>query len=177
MNRFASTILAILAVMAPASATAVVQGALGVTSTAEIDISVSIRPTLQINRVSDIQIDIYDTTRDASFTQRFCVRGTPGEKYTIIATGLHSAEGGFALTNESGELLKFHLTYAADLARGLGDELTPSIASPPYDLLSNRTDCGGADNTAMTLTIFADDMKDVSAGLYSGFVTLYVAPQ
>ena len=154
-----------------------VQGELGVNSTAELDITVTIQPTIQINSVSDIQLDIFDVTSDAAITQTLCVRGTPGSKYSIIASGSQGSDGSFVLTNNEGLELPYQLTFMADLTSGTSDELTPSTVSPLYDVLSSSQNCDGSNTSSFTLTFDTATLQQVQTGTYTGYLTLYVAPQ
>lgn len=171
---FSVRLLCLLLLLGSAGAMAEEQGRLGSDSTARFTISLAIQPLIEITTVSDVTVNITDRTVDAHFTKPFCVNGSVGGKYTVIASGSQERGETFILQNTDGETLPYLATYRGEPLRDGFDPLVPSSPSRVYDVLPRGKVC--TDVTAFKITFRAADLQLAGAGLYSGSLTLLVSP-
>ncbi len=148
-------------------------GRLGSESESRITISLSILPTIQVEAVSDVHLDIQDRDVDASYEEAFCVTGN-STKYSVIAYGSSDGNRNFSLSNIDGEILVYSVAYRGDLKRDEFDILTPGKPSPVYDSQALDTSCAETPN--FRINFRSEDLKSVRSGLYNGALTLMVSP-
>lgn len=138
-----------------------------------IRISLQISPSIRIDTVDNINLRIVDRSIDTNFTEELCITGNFGGKYNVTAFGSNDNSDDFMLTNvEGGELIYF-VGYRANLQSLQYDELQPAQPSPTYDLIAEKT-C--SDQQSFKITFKANDLSRVDSGLYTGQLTLLVAP-
>ncbi len=143
-------------------------------SDAEITISLSIVPSIQIETVSDVRLDITDRSIDANFSKYFCVRGITSTKYNVIAYGSSGVDNTFLLANTNGEQLAYGVSYRGNLTSDNFDVLFPGIPSPVYSTISTEMAC--TDGASFKVTFRSQDLQAATSGLYSGALTLLVSP-
>jgi len=165
-------ILALLVGIACGQVFAAEDGRTDESSTGTIEVSLSIVPSIQINTVADIHLNITDRSRDATFSEPFCVTGN-SERYTVVAEGSRP-NGTFLLENEGGDRLEYEVSYLGDPDRGTFDRLEPGTPSPVYDVFAKESDCEG--QTRLGITFLSEALINAGSGLYSGFLTLVVSP-
>ncbi|MBD3649137.1 MAG: hypothetical protein HUJ31_17190 [Pseudomonadales bacterium] len=158
----------------PLSVPAANDGRLDESSLGVIEISLSILPSIQINTVTDIHLNINDRSVDAVFSESFCVVGNTGGRYTVLAEGSESMSNRFLLRNDEGEPLEYDVSFLGNPAGGEYDLLEPGEASPPYPLNTNASDCEGT--TSFRIIFRSEDLKLAGSGLYSGSLTMVVSP-
>ena len=174
MNYLAPIAGLLLLVVCPLIAGAAEQGRLGPTSTSRFTISLAIQPLIEITTVSDVTVNITDRSIDADFTKPFCVNGSVGGKYTVIASGTQERGDSFILQNSEGETLPYFASYRGDPVGGEFDPLLPSLPSRVYDVLPRGEVC--TDITAFKITFRSADLQIAGSGLYSGSLTMLVSP-
>ena len=143
-------------------------------SSEHIKISLSILPSLQIENVGDVRLDISDRSIDSNLSKPFCVRGTTASKYKIFAYGTADDKNRFTLKNTSGEKLAYSVLYRAQSEPAEFTELHPSTASPTYTSIDSKTDC--KKGASFKINFKAKDLQSATSGLFSGALTLLVAP-
>lgn len=150
------------------------EGSLGRSTNADISISMSIQPSIQIETVEQIQLDITDRTQDASFEESFCVRGTHNAKYSIIAYSTIRSASEFSLARLDDSTLPYTVTYRGDLGRNAFDTLIPGTPSPVYEILSKDGTCHAGNS--FRIIFRSEDLEIATSGLYRGSLTLLVSP-
>ena len=131
-------------------------GKVGTQSTAEISISLAILPSIQIETVSDVRLNIVDRSIDTTFSEPFCVRGDDATKYSIIAYGSSSSEG-FTLLNNEGEQLSYLVSFRGNTAAQVFDSLAPSTASPVYNTAASELSC--VNGSEFKITFRSEDLQ------------------
>ena len=139
-----------------------------------LTISLSILPSLSIDNISDVQFDIERRDIDANYDDQFCVRGNSSTRYSILAYGSSSNQSGFFLTNAEGDSLKYTVAFRGRADKTQYDQLAPGEASPVYSVLPANESCGTDSN--FNIRFLAADLEAAESGLYSGALTLVVAP-
>lgn len=143
-------------------------------ATSRVTISLSILPSISIDTVSDMSFDISRRDIDASYNEFFCVKGNSSTRYSILTYGNSGDQNSFSLTNSSGENLRYSVSYRGKKDSTRYDLLTPGEPSPVYAALSGNDPCDGQPN--FIIKFLAEDLEDAASGLYSGALTLVVAP-
>ena len=106
-----ATLLALVAILACSSQAAIEGEPDTISSTGAVQVSLSITPSIQLQTVEDIRLNITDRKSDNHFQQSFCVTGNRFGKYNVTATGSFQTEEFFILynTNEKMELSKHNI--------------------------------------------------------------------
>jgi hypothetical protein len=139
-----------------------------------VTISLSILPSISIDTVADMSFDISRRDIDASYNEFFCVKGNSSTRYSILTYSNSSNQGSFSLTNSNGEELRYSVSYRGSKNSSQYDPLTPGEPSPVYSVLPGNDACDGQPN--FNIKFLAVDLEDAASGLYSGALTLVVAP-
>ncbi len=143
-------------------------------SRSQFSISLVLQPNIEIHTASDISINIYDRTVDASYRQEFCVRGTVDTQYTVTVFGEAAIDDRFVLRSSENEVLPFDIDFNGDPAETLPDRLGIATPSPVYRIQPFTEECNGA--TYFTVVFNAADLEEAGSGLYSGSITFLVSP-
>lgn len=137
-----------------------------------IQISLSILPSLQISVVSQIQINIDNVYVDSNFSEYVCITGHEGGRYNLIATG---DNGDFVLYNDiDGEELPYSVFYKGDPDQPAFDELMAGQPSPIYETMPSQEECASDYNFRVTFR--SEHLQIVKSGRYTGRLTLLVSP-
>jgi len=143
-------------------------------ATSRITISLSILPFISIDTVADMSFDISRRDIDASYNEFFCVKGNSSTRYSLLTYGSSSDQNSFSLTNRTGEDLRYSVSYRGNRNGNRYDLLTPGKPSPVYSVLPGNDACDGRPN--FNIKFLAADLEAAESGLYSGALTLVVAP-
>ena len=81
----------------------------------------------------------------------------------------------FSLHGDSGENVNFNLYFNGDMRSNVLEPMTPGIPSQNYQVQSNGVDCNGEDNAAIAIQIPAEQLRDKSDQIFSGYLNLTVA--
>jgi len=140
-----------------------------------ITISLTITPSVQIETVPGILLDISDRNTDASFFSPFCIRGVTSTSYTIMAFGSSESDDNFLLTNSDGEELSYAVAYRGDLETEEFGILFPGKPSPIYKAIDSDTSYadGGA---VFEVNFRSEDLQAATSGDFSGALILLVSP-
>lgn len=160
--------------LVPRLATAVEDGNLGTTSVSRFSISLTIQPSIEIDTVTDIFLNITDRNVDAEFSHDFCVKGSTPSKYYIVASGSTEGSDAFVVRNAEGDALRYYVSYSGDPGSASYDPLTPGVASGEYDVQNRDESCESS--SAFKITFRSQDLTRAGSGLYSGALTLLVSP-
>ncbi|MBO6596735.1 MAG: hypothetical protein JJ952_12900 [Pseudomonadales bacterium] len=142
-----------------------------VRSEGEIRISLAILPSLQINVVSQVSVDIRNVMVDNNFEEYVCITGQDSGRYQLIATG---NAGGFELSGREGDRLPYEVHFNGSSAEGSFDELQSDEPSPVYNIATRASECAQSPNFKVQFR--SEDLRQVRPGLYSGALTLLVSP-
>ena len=170
----AACLSACLLACLPLMAQAAQQGKLGENSTASYTISLAIQPSMEINTVSDIALNISDRSIDATFSKPFCVRGNTPNKYTLVASGANQGNNAFVLRNANNAELRYYVSFRGDLKSTTFDNLSPGVPSRIYSVQSRGSICDSS--TEFKVTFRSMDLETAGSGLYTGSLTLLVSP-
>lgn len=158
----------------PLSLAASTQGELEDTSTGTVIVSLSILPSIQLQDVENLRLNITDRKSDNHFEQSFCVTGNKYGKYTITAIGSGQNLDQFLLFNESVEELPYSVGYMGDPSSGAFDQLRPGIPSRVYEVTPFNEGC--EKSASFKISFLSTDLTRVNSGLYTGQLTLTVSP-
>tara|TARA_R110002073_G_scaffold5880_1_gene35771 strand:+ start:4733 stop:5257 length:525 start_codon:yes stop_codon:yes gene_type:complete len=143
-------------------------------ASSRVTISLAILPSLSIDTISDVHFDIERRDVDANYEEFFCVKGNASTRYSIIAYGSSSSQTSFSLTNKEGDELRYAISYNGQQGSIQYDQLSPGKPSPVYAVLADNDACDGQPN--FNIQFLAADLEAADSGLYSGALTLVVAP-
>jgi len=166
--------LALAVTFSPMALFAADDGRVGEKSKGELEISLSILPSVQIETVDDVRLDIIDRTIDTIFSESFCVKGHSETRYTVVAAGSSNDSNAFTLRNQNGEILNYQVGYRGRAADILYDELKSGTPSSVYPVIDNNQPC--REGAAIQITFRSQDLQKVGSGLFSGSLTLLVSP-
>ncbi|MFU8816370.1 MAG: hypothetical protein ACNA7W_13550 [Pseudomonadales bacterium] len=126
---------------------------------------------IRISGLDPIDLGAFDGVNDARGGDDFCI-------YSNSASGIYSVT---AYGQGAGELLMTsgaeQVGYALEYDDGSG--FVPVPANSPVqrgNAESGAVDCGGGSNARIRITAARSDLESVPAGVYSGELTLLVAP-
>ncbi len=159
---------------APATGFAEDNGRIGQRSEGQLEISLSILPSVQIETVNDVQLNIIDRAIDAVLSEFFCVKGHSTTRYNLIAAGSSNNNNAFILNNQANETLNYHVGYRGLAKDTVYDQLTSGIPSNVYPVIDNSRSC--REGASIQITFKSGDLQNVTSGLFSGSLTLLVSP-
>lgn len=142
-------------------------------SESRLTISLSILPSLNIESISDVRFDVERRDIDANYEDLLCIHGNSGTRYSILAYG-SGGRSEFFLTNDAGDSLRYTVAYRGNFEQEQYDQLIAGQSSPTYSVLASADNCGVESN--FKIRILANDLENADSGLYSGALTLVVAP-
>jgi hypothetical protein len=173
-------------------AEAATQGESGATSTGNISIGVSIAPSMQTNRLSDVALGGVGPAVTATSVQNVCVwSNTPTRGYSITASG-SGPESSFVLANGS-RAAAYSVAWARSPGETSGTSLNPDTALAKLTSAAAAASCtsGQATTASLIVTVAlarhrltqasysgalsAQSMSNESA--YTGALTLIVSPE
>ncbi len=155
----------------PGAAFAASNGGRGNSSGGDASINAEISPLVRISSLHDIDLGTWDGQSDMSGSEPNCVWSTTGG-YAITGIG-SGTDGDFTITNSVDEL-----TYTAEWTDSSGKKGKKLKAHKELDKRvtdANAQDCNGNTSATLDIEIKKGHLKNVSAGTYSGTLTLIVA--
>ncbi|MDG1206831.1 MAG: hypothetical protein P8N51_15790 [Pseudomonadales bacterium] len=117
--RIVAQLILMAIAFAPVTGFAADDGRIGQRSEGELEISLSILPSVQIETVNDVQLNITDRTIDTVLSEFFCVKGHATTRYNVIAAGSSNNTNAFILNNQANETLDYQVGYRG-LAKDTG---------------------------------------------------------
>lgn len=169
--------VAVAATIAVASATgtahAASQGSLGSTSTGSVVINATIPNLAQISRLDDINLGSWSGA-DMNGSDQFCVFSST-RSYTITATSANGAAAVFRLKDAGTNYIPYTVSWTDSAATSL--PLLNAVTSLPFATNATSTNCGGGDNTTVSINVPTAGIGSVPAGAYSDTLTMLVTPQ
>jgi len=151
---------------------AATQGTTGFTSSGDLDISLTVNDEVKISNLVDINLPPFGGT-DVTGTSDACIYRNGGGDYLITATGSGAANA-FQLTDGTNSV-----NYSVNYDDGTGSSsLASGVALSRTNAAEDDDDCVtfGADNATIDVTVAAADASALPAAVYSGTLTLLVAP-
>ena len=166
-----------VAAMTASSAFAATQGTPGADSTGSVDISISVDDIVQINGLQDALFGTYSGGNPTD-TQEVCVSrsGTSG-LYQIIARGSGGGDA-FELSGPGGTVA-YTVEWADETTAPVFATLDTGVAETGQTGGDNAFDsCAGAgENASLRIAMNGPDVAALSAGTYSGTLSLEVSPE
>lgn len=144
------------------------------TSQGIVQVSLSILPSIQLENVDDIRLNITNRRIDNHFEQTFCVTGNRHAKYTVTASGSADNQYQFLLYNNQMDSLPYSVNFREDANSTAWDSLYPDQPSRGYNVTPFSSDCENA--ALFRITFSSTDLTRVKSGLYTGHLTLTVSP-
>jgi hypothetical protein len=138
----------------------------------EFRVRVRSLPLIRISGLDPIDLGPFDGANDMRGSDDFCVfSNAPSGGYTITVSG----QGG------SGEFIVAsgleQIPIAVELDDGAGFvPVSPNAPQQKSNASSAGLDCGGGSNASVRVSALSADLVDAAAGVYSGELTLMVAP-
>ena len=132
---------------------------------------------VRLTGLNDVTFGTVGFGGDAVAAQSVCAfSSTRSKSYTITAFG--SAPGSnFALSSGRDDL-PFDLQWSPSPGQTSGDALTPNSVAGPYASIARHQRCnnGPPSSASLIVIIRSSDSAAATAGVYSGSVTLLLAP-
>jgi len=153
-----------------AAAHAATQGDLGYSSSATIELSLTIHPLIRVSGVQDIQLSATQG-QSVEGTSPVCVGGTYAGDYSIEAQG--SGGKNEFLLNSGDETLPYAVSYSD---AGGAVDIQPSSGAGNRPLASS-IECAEGANALLTVSVNGAQSGSVPPGVYNGILTLLVSPQ
>lgn len=171
-----SIVLGVL-VLTSNPARAATDGRPGLSSTGQIFIRLEFSQSVQVSNLKDIELVIDNTmlTNGIETTQVFCIRGSKAGYYRMIANSDRGGSTPFSLTGDSGESVAFDLYFNGNLSSNVLEPMTPGVPSQNYSVKSAGVHCNGEDNAEIAIFIPAEELRDKSDQVFSGYLSLTVA--
>jgi spore coat protein U-like protein len=149
-------------------AVAATQGQLGHTSSATIELSLTIQPLIRVSGVQDIELSA-DQGETMEGSTPVCVGGTYEGEYSIEAQG---SDSDFLL--QSGE---DSLAYEVSYSDASGEvDMQPSVDADGRPLASD-IECAEGANALLTVSVDGAQTNAAAPGVYSDTLTLMVSPE
>jgi len=155
------------------TAHAATQGSLGATSTGSVDINAVIPNLAQISRLDDINLGSWSGA-DLNGADQFCVFSST-RSYTITATSANGTGATFRLKDAGTNFIAYNVSWTDSTPAVTA--LSSGSASAAQATSATSVNCGGADNTTVTVNVPSANISSVPAGNYSDTLTLLVTPQ
>ena len=152
------------------TAHAATQGKLGYSSTATIDLTLTITSLIRVSGAQDITLSAEQGESVEGMTP-LCVSGTSGTEYAIAVQGGSSA-GDFVMQSGEGSL-SYDVMYSD--ADGTVD-MRPSV-DVVGRALATDLECSDGANAQLTVAVDGTDSSTASPGVYSDVLTVMVSPQ
>jgi hypothetical protein len=167
----------LLGTLLPLSGHAATDGRPGLHSTGQIFIRLQFFQSVQVSNLKDIELEVDDDMlrNGIETTQEFCIRGSKNGYYRLVANSDRGGSTPFSLHGDSGENVNFSLYFNGDMRSNVLEPMTPGIPSQNYQVQSNGVDCNGEDNAAIAIQIPAEQLRDKSDQIFSGYLNLTVA--
>lgn len=159
-------------------ALAATNGEVGTQSTGRVLIQLTIKQSVQITNLEDIEIVVdEDTGHDVVASRPFCVRGNKGGQYSLMASNSQGGSSEFALTSMTNDTVDFELYFSGELGDQVGDRLLPNDPSPTYTITNSDPNCDGDDNAELRLVIPSSNINNALDEEYRGSLYLTVATE
>ncbi len=156
-------------------AMAATQGTTGFISTGDLFITLTVNDEVKISNLADINLGVFAGV-DAVGTSPACIYRNTGSAYSLTATG-SGAGNAFELT-DPGATTSVAYTVAYDDASGFSGMAT-GVALNSTGAAGADNDCAtnpGGDNGLVQVTVSAAAGAALPALVYTGTLTLVVAP-
>lgn len=152
-------------------------GALGATSTGNIDLDLQVLDSVKITDMDGIDFSTYGAgdTGDINQGDAFCVYRNGGDGYTITPT---STNGAFALsgTNSNTDVIDYSVRLVgANTGAAAAAVVGYNAASATFNG-SVFTDCGSVNNASIDVKIAEQEIRDATTDTYSDTLVLLVNP-
>jgi len=135
-------------------------------------VTLSILQLIRISGLDPIDLGTYAGVDDLRGGDDFCVfSNSPTGMYNLTVSG--QGAGGDFIAESAGS--RIPLMVEVDDGSGFVGA-APNAPALKNNAASNSLDCGGASNASIRVTARASDMQDLQGGVYSGELTLIVAP-
>lgn len=147
-------------------------GSLGATSTGTVVINATIPNLAQISRLDDIALGTWSGVDLTGFDD-LCVFSST-RSYTITATSANGTGTTFRLSDGT-NFIPYNVSWRDSAPATTA--LASGTASGAQATSATATNCGGSDNTRVSVTVPSAGIAAAPAGAYSDTLTLLVTPQ
>ena len=168
--------LVLSAFIAPVSYAATADGALGATSTGNVDVDLEVLDSVQISDLDAIDFGTYGGTDTGArnLGDDYCVYVNGGDSYTITPTSTNAA---FELAGGSfGDTIPY-VVKLNGAATGAAAAASVAYSDPSASFTgSSSLTCGGTNNASLDVSIAEQDIRDATTDTYSDTLILVVSP-
>ncbi len=152
---------------------AATDGSLGPTSTGTLNINLTIPQHVRISRLDDI-ILVWDLVTDPLLgTDAMCVYSST-RNYVITATGSGAANA-FTVTDGT-NTIAYTVAWTDDNGPA-NQAMLSGVPLVGQSASTNSVNCNNGDNSTVRVSFTAANMTAGPSGVYTGVLTLLVAPQ
>lgn len=152
-------------------------GSLGMTSTGTVDVSLSISSLVQISGLSDITLNVSDTSSNATGNTSACIYTNVGSgTYNVTVTSANALAGVFRVKDSGDNYVVYTADWNDEDATG-GTALvsgTPLVNQTGAN--TSQANCGGTPNARLNITFLAANLLLATPGTYTDTITIVVAP-
>ena len=175
MKKLVKGLIVAGAMVAGGSAFAATQGTLGGTSQGDIDIDVSVGDEILITALADITGTHVPGNNFTGSSPACVYTNNPTGNYNVTMTSANPGAGNeFQLNGPSGLII-----YTVDYDDG--DSSATMLSGQINTTFDNAdtasTNCGGAPQSSIDISVPAASLDAVAAGTYSDVITILVAPR
>lgn len=175
LQQIAKSVAFAFALVTSTSAFSATDGALGVDSTGEIGVSLSVADRVLISGLDDIPLGSYGGSGELTGASTFCVYRNGNGLYDLTVSSSNASGGTFRAAGG---------TAFIDYRVRVGDSIDASSSRPVNSgstvvALSGSgtsTSCGGADNAALEVTFTEAALQAAPTGAFTDVITVLVQP-
>lgn len=179
LRQFAAVALALAVVAVPVAAVGAEQGQISAangTSTGTLDLSLVVPRLVQISGLNDIDLGEFDGGA-LDGQDDVCVWSTT-RVYQITARG-DGDDDAFILSGPGAGANAALLDYSVDwlASGGTREELSSGATLAAQTTSASSPDCDGGSNATVFVGVGSDELGAAPSGIYTGTLTLVVAPE
>ena len=150
---------------------AATDGTVGTSSSGTTDITLTIPDLIKVSGMTDIALGTWSGSGAKTGSDSICVYDNSGGLYNATFTGNGTASA-FTIVN-GGNIIPYTVTY--DDGAGV-DAVTKGVPLGCAGAHQTSFTCGGGTNGTIAISIAEADMAAKVAAVYSGTLTILVAP-
>lgn len=176
LKQIAQSVTLASALVASTAALAANDGALGATSTGDLDVTLSVADRAQITGLDDIALGAYGGTGSLGGASTFCVYRNGTGVYDLTVSSLNEDSGTFRATDDGTNFIPYTVEVADSVVAA--ERVLVASNAPLTGLVGNgtSTSCGGGDNASLEVTFSEADLQAAPTGAFADVITLLVEP-
>ena len=174
MKKLVQVSVLIASMMTTGVVLAATQGSVGGTSTGSVDINVTVDDAVRISGLSDLTAT-FDGVNDVVENSTACIYRNATGLYAVTATGDIGVSNTFIIDDAVNPAIPYTVTW--------NDGSGPTAMTSTVQLTGQTgadttlSDCGGGSNATVEVTVDAAALLAAPTSVYTGTLTLEVAPE